>query len=562
MKRIAQTAPVWCDSLRYNFHVGVRSGEIFGRGDSMRKKQHEGQYDTPSKPDDLEKPLASPSGSESQYEFDAFENGKRVRLSAEERHLLKTTFCEICGGLLPFSDNPIILCDGHRCNKAYHIKCMTPPLTDVPKGDFRGPCCEASKRTVMRPIAPGLTGRGHLRRIRLINRSHGTENVDSSPLSNPIHMSGLFSQFGQSFTSRRKSNLVESIEDLPATAKERPSEISIRSPSNEGRVQSSSEVMSNWHSSLMDSHQQLIEDLRSIVGMERVKELLIDINCKINLRKERIRRSSSGSSSSGFGGGMAPHIALIGNPGTGKSMIGRILAKMLHRSNAVKRNIFVKAHRSDLVAGFLGQTALKTSQLIEQARGGIMFVDEAHQLINPNKEDYGIEAYREIMREMLSDHAVDEDRVLFIFAGYPKQMNRFLGHDAGMESRISFRIHLPDYTIADLSQICESKIKNTDPHGGLPTQMEEGVDLEQILTILPSELLPRYNARIVDLILDKAEACLARRMLSSLDPVGVADIFKLNLIDFKNACVALRREMLHACSSPSPSESGNSSSNE
>ena len=521
----------------------------------MRKKSQVEQI-TPAYEHDLGgSALPSPSGSESQYEFDAFENGKRVRMSAEERHLLKSTFCEVCGGLLPFQENPIILCDGHRCNKAYHIKCLTPALSDVPEGDFLGPCCEASKRTLSRPIAPGVTGRGHLRRIRLINRSHVAEVADSSPVSDRNKLTGLFSQFGQSFANRRKSNLVQSIEDTPPpTSNRKEARLSVVSTPPQDRP-----VATSWHASLMSSHEQLIEDLKGIVGMEKVKELLIDMNCKINLRKERIRRSS-GNSSSGFGSGIAPHIALIGNPGTGKSMIGRILAKMLHRSHAVKRNIFVKAHRSDLVAGFLGQTALKTSQLIEQARGGIMFVDEAHQLINPNKEDYGIEAYREIMREMLSDHAVDEDRVLFIFAGYPKQMSRFLGHDAGMESRISFRIQLPDYSLTDLAQICQAKITNTDPQGGLPTQMEAGINLEKILTLLPPELVPRYNARIVDLILDKAEASLARRMLMpSPSPIDSVDIFKLDLVDFKNACSALRREMLQACSTPDSSQSGNSS---
>ena len=241
-------------------------------------------------------------------------------------------------------------------------------------------------------------------------------------------------------------------------------------------------------------------------------------------------------------------------------MIGRILAKMLHRSQAVKRNVLVKAHRSDLVAGYLGQTALKTAQLIEEARGGIMFIDEAHQLINPNKEDYGIEAYREIMKEMLSDRTVDEDRVTFIFAGYPKQMNRFLSHDAGMESRISFRIHLPDYSLHELAKICVSKLTNRAPTEGLPTKFEQRTDIENILRILPQELVPRYNARISDLLLDKAEAALAKRMLYVPEPEDGIDIFTIRETDFRNAAVSLRHEMLQASTNGSPdsSETANS----
>ncbi len=531
------------------------------------------------------------AGSSDSFEYVAMEGSKKVKMTAEQKHLLNTTFCEICGGLQPFEGNEIILCDGVKCNKAYHAQCLSPPLEKVPEGDFLGPCCQAS----IRPAGKS-SGRGHMRLMRLLNRSqHKDARPSGTGPSDALPIKGLFSQFGQAYSTRRKSNIVERIDDdeeFPVLRKSRsyssgPESMDTapydcnrsksKSPKKSTSVDTSSSQWQscpesiddnpNWHVALMKSHSKLIDDLSVIVGMERVKELLIDINGKIVLRKERIRRSSSsfggraGSPTSHvFGSGMAPHMVIVGNPGTGKSMIGRILAKMLHRANAVKQNIFVKAHRSDLVAGYLGQTALKTAQLIDQARGGVMFIDEAHQLINPNKEDYGIEAYREIMKEMLNDNGNDQDRVTFIFAGYSKQMNLFLKHDAGMESRISFKITLPDYSPSDLSKICDFKLRQRDPADGLPCELDGSVNLEEILALLPSDLIMKYNARIVDLLLDQAEAHLARRVLLMPEPSSTGvDIMKLTDPDLRSAAISLRREMIHAATTVnSPNSSSDS----
>jgi Holliday junction resolvasome RuvABC ATP-dependent DNA helicase subunit len=483
------------------------------------------------------------------------QDGKKVRLSREEQHLLKSSCCEVCGGLTSFEGNNILLCDGSAstCNKGYHQKCLKPPLNDEPEGDFIGPCCDASKRLTQGSLA----GRGQLRRLR-----HRNEQQENDPgLFPQINFMRRFSDSNQ----KRASSLIECFDDVLI-----PRHVSNYASAHSSAACSTDDPSpvansSDWYQSLRQSHEKLLSDLEGIVGMERIKELLIEMNSKIYLRKERVRRSLAASCSedgrdSTVGSGIAPHIVLIGNPGTGKSMIGKILAKILHRSNAVKRNVLIKAHRSDLVAGYLGQTALKTAQLIEQARGGIMFIDEAHQLINPNKEDYGIEAYRQIMKEMLNEHVVDEDRVTFIFAGYPKQMNRFLSHDAGMESRISFRIHLPDYSLDEIATICRTKLHNRDPKEGLPCKVDPDVDIANILSSLPRELVPKYNARIADLLLDKAEASLARRVLLQPPNSLVVDISSLAESDIRHAVGILRKEMEQACLVESPDSESSASS--
>lgn len=401
------------------------------------------------------------------------QDGIERKWTREELHVLNRSYCDVCGGADPFDDNPIILCDGIKCKRGYHLLCLDPPLKDVPEGDFIGPCCDVK----IRANAPAKS----LKRKTVEQRRKDRENLEYTPR-----------KFGS--------------DDV------------------------------DWREKFKESHSDLVKSLECIVGLQSVKQLLFDLNCKMHLRRQRLIDHSRGAESLG----PAQHMLLSGNPGTGKTMIGRIISKILYSSGMVAQPSFVRVHRSDLVAGFIGQTAIKTRAAIQSARGGVMFVDEAHQLLGKGKEDYGPEAYREIMREMLNEG--DPKRVTFIFAGYPKEMKHFACADAGMESRITHRLEFQDYKSIELAQIFGKKLKASPP--GLPNSInvtEEVVG--RLMRSFPRIIRSRFNARLVDILLDKAEGVLARRLLAESTGDGTDDLNMLTYSDIDQATLLLLEEL-------------------
>jgi Holliday junction resolvasome RuvABC ATP-dependent DNA helicase subunit len=405
------------------------------------------------------------------------QDGQKRNWTREELYMLNRTYCDTCGSGDPQDDNPILLCDGTKCKRGYHLKCLTPVLDEVPEGDFIGPCCDVKARAV----AP-------LRRLK-----------------------------------RR-------------TLEERRS---VREESHYRIQRTFGDQELTWRERFKVSHDELVFVLETIVGLQSVKQLLIDLNCKIHLRRQRLVSQAHSQAESL---GPAQHILLSGNPGTGKSMIGRIIAKILYSAGMVSQPSFVRVHRSDLVAGFVGQTAIKTREAIQSARGGVMFVDEAHQLLGKGKEDYGPEAYREIMREMLNEG--DPRRVTFLFAGYPKEMTQFTSADAGMESRITHRLEFQDYKTLELAQIFVKKLRSSPP--GLPNSVSASEEvIAKLMRSFPRVIRSRFNARLVDILIDKAEAVLARRLLVTPDAINSDedDLNILSFIDLDQAAIQLLNEL-------------------
>ena len=150
------------------------------------------------------------------------------------------------------------------------------------------------------------------------------------------------------------------------------------------------------------------------------------------------------------------HTVIYGPPGTGKTEVAKIMGKIFSKMGVLPRNIFKKATRADLIAGYLGQTALKTKDLVKECLGGVLFIDEAYALGNEEKRDSFAKECIDTLCELLSDH---KNNLMVIIAGYEDELkNCFFDYNQGLDSRFTWRFRTTDYTSDELKAIFEKKV--------------------------------------------------------------------------------------------------------
>ena len=196
------------------------------------------------------------------------------------------------------------------------------------------------------------------------------------------------------------------------------------------------------------SLEELMKELDSLVGLENVKK---EVNSLVNLMRVSKMRKERGMKATP----VSLHLVFTGNPGTGKTTVARLLAGIYREIGVLSKGQLVEVDRSGLVAGYIGQTAIKTQEKINEALGGILFIDEAYTLVKEGN-DFGQEAIDTVLKAM-EDHRED---FLIIVAGYPVQMNQFLDSNPGLRSRFNKFIEFEDYTGEELTAIFRSLCKN------------------------------------------------------------------------------------------------------
>ena len=203
------------------------------------------------------------------------------------------------------------------------------------------------------------------------------------------------------------------------------------------------------------SFEELMEELDSLVGLEEVKK---EVRSLVNLMKVRKLRTEAELPVPP----MSLHLVFLGNPGTGKTTVARLLAGLYASVGVLSKGQLVEVDRSGLVAGYVGQTALKTQEVIQSALGGVLFIDEAYSLANGGENDFGREA-TEILLKAMEDH---RDDLVVIVAGYDEPMEKFISSNPGLESRFNKYIYFPDYNGEQLFQMFEMRCKK---NGYVPT---------------------------------------------------------------------------------------------
>ena len=192
-----------------------------------------------------------------------------------------------------------------------------------------------------------------------------------------------------------------------------------------------------------------LTDLNNMIGLSNLKLSIMDqiLYFIQNLHKDGDRKSND-----------FMHTVIYGPPGTGKTEVAKLMGKIFSKMGVLSKNVFKKAVRADLIAGYLGQTAIKTKDMVKDCLGGVLFIDEAYALGNPEKRDSFAKECIDTLCEALSDH---KDNLMVIIAGYEEELKScFFDYNQGLDSRFTWRFKTTDYNAEELKAIFEKKVKD------------------------------------------------------------------------------------------------------
>ena len=262
------------------------------------------------------------------------------------------------------------------------------------------------------------------------------------------------------------------------------------------------------------------EELDELIGLESVKEEVRSLANYVKVQKQREKQGLKSPK-------LSYHLVFTGSPGTGKTTVARIVARIYKDLGILKKGHLVETDRSGLIGQYVGQTAPRVNQMCDSALNGVLFIDEAYALTQGGSQDYGDEAVATLLKRMEDDR----DKLVVIVAGYTNEMKKFIDTNPGLQSRFNRYIDFPDYSPEELYDIFLMYLRKNEYNVSSEAAKYMKSQLQYVVEHKDRNF---GNARYVRNVFEKAIQCQANRLSKSKNN-SADDLTMLKLEDIKRA---------------------------